>query len=74
MTVVKKYRAVIWKDMSWPFAARWVVVFKITGVQGFVDDLALRRKTHAEALQSAHGTLRRLNARATKARDWVVDP
>lgn len=76
MTAIKKYRAVIWKDMDWPFSDPWRVCFLATPGPSwiFVDDLELRRETHEEALQAACGALRRLNAAAMAQPGEVVDP
>lgn len=74
MTAVKTYRAVIWKAGWVPASEPWRVCFVAPGTGGFEDDLDLRRNTHAEALQAACDTLRRLNAGATEDRDGVVDP
>lgn len=75
MTAVKTYRAVIWKDMNWPFSDPWRVCFLAApGPWRFVEDLDLRRDTHAEAIQAACGSLRRLNAAAMAQPGEVVDP
>lgn len=74
MTAVKKYRAVIWKAGWVPASEPWRVCFEIPGTGAFENDLDLRRNTHAEAIQAACGTLRRLNAGATEDGGGVVDP
>lgn len=75
MTAVKTYRAVIWKDMDWPFSETWFVAFvAIPGSPRSVGDFYLRWDTHAEAIQAAHDVLRRLNAAPLAQPGDVVDP
>lgn len=75
MTVVKKYRAVIWKAAWVHSRGPWFVGFvAIPGSPFLVQGLNLYRWTHAEAIQAAHDVLHRLNAGATEDDGGVVDP